>query len=76
MLFRSAEFLANSNGNADVFFDPNESLEVVENVCLIDCDGDRTSMHLISWGCDSRYCETISENDFGPVGLGDRKSVG
>ncbi|MEO1408455.1 MAG: gliding motility-associated C-terminal domain-containing protein [Bacteroidota bacterium] len=66
----AAEFLANGNGNADVFFDPNESLEVVENVCLIDCDGDRTSMHLISWGCDSRYCETISENDFVPVGLG------
>lgn len=65
-----AYFMANINGDGDGFFDPNESLQLVENVCMVDCDGDRTSLHNISWGCEGQFCETIEENDFVEVGLG------
>ncbi|NNE29483.1 MAG: hypothetical protein HKN16_07590, partial [Saprospiraceae bacterium] len=57
-------------GDLDQFFDPAETLLITEDYCLMDCIGDRSSLHYISWGCEGRFCETVVENDFVQSGLG------
>lgn len=57
-------------GNGDVFFDPNETVTITENICLLSCIDSRASIHNISWGCDGRYCNTITTSDFVQIGQG------
>lgn len=57
-------------GNGDNFFDPNEAVTITENICVLDCFGSRASQYEVSWGCDSRFCNTISTSDFINIGQG------
>ncbi len=57
-------------GDGDVFFDPDETVTIVENICVLDCFEDRTSFHSVEWGCDGRFCETVSINGFADIGQG------
>ena len=57
-------------GNNDMNFDPNETVTITENICLLNCNDSRASLHDISWGCDSRFCNTISTSDFVQIGQG------
>ena len=68
-------FMANTVGaglgDSDGFFDPNETVTVTENICVLNCLDSKASLYDISWGCDGRYCNTISTSDFIQVGQGD-----
>ncbi len=66
----AAEFISIVGGDGDAFFDPNETVTITEDLCLIDCLGDRASTHNFSWGCESRFCETATAADFVTVGQG------
>lgn len=57
-------------GDGDVFFDPDETITITENICVLDCFADRTSFHSVEWGCDGRFCETTSINGFADIGQG------
>ncbi len=57
-------------GDADLFFDPNETVTITENICILDCFADRTSFHSVEWGCNGRFCETTSINGFADIGQG------
>ncbi len=52
-------------GDGDVFFDPNESLIIREDICMVNCTGSRLSSHSASWGCKNAFCHTVSaDGDF------------
>jgi gliding motility-associated-like protein len=57
-------------GDGDVFFDPNETITITENICVLDCFMDRSSFHSVEWGCNGRFCETTSINGFADIGQG------
>lgn len=57
-------------GDNDGFFDPDETVTITENVCVLNCTGSRASQYEISWGCDSRFCNTITTSDFINIGQG------
>ena len=57
-------------GDGNVFFDPNETVTITENICVLDCFVDRTSFHSVEWGCNGRFCETTSINGFADIGQG------
>ena len=56
--------------NGDLLFDPDETVTIVENFCVVNCDKSRTSTHAMSWGCDDRFCNTISRQDIIRLGEG------
>ncbi|MFT5165897.1 MAG: hypothetical protein ACI8P3_001128, partial [Saprospiraceae bacterium] len=62
--------LGMGTGDGDVFFDPNETVTITENICILDCFLDRTSFHSVEWGCNGRFCETTSVNGFADIGQG------
>ena len=57
-------------GDNDGFFDPNETVTITENICVVNCLASRASQYEISWGCDSRFCNTITTSDFINIGQG------
>jgi gliding motility-associated-like protein len=67
-------FLGNTvgggSGDNDGFFDPNEAVTITENICVVNCLASRASQYKISWGCDSRFCNTITTSDFINIGQG------
>ncbi|RMG79456.1 MAG: gliding motility-associated C-terminal domain-containing protein, partial [Bacteroidetes bacterium] len=65
-----AEFSANMPGDGDVFFDPDEALTIVEEICVVDCNMFRGSTHKIGWGCDGEVCVETTGADFVETGEG------
>lgn len=66
----ASEFMSIAGGDGDQFLDPDEIVVITEDVCLLDCLGDRASDHDISWGCGGVFCETVTAVDFIAVGQG------
>jgi gliding motility-associated-like protein len=56
--------------NGDTLFDSNEAITITENFCIVNCDLARTSTHTMSWGCEGRFCNTISRQDIVRLGQG------
>ncbi len=67
-------FVGNTVGadpsNGDMLFDSDESLIVTEYICVMDCEDNRTSQHVATWGCDNRFCTEATTEDFVPIGEG------
>jgi hypothetical protein len=57
-----------SNGN--LIFDPNETVTIVENVCMANCTKSRTATHAMNWGCDARYCNSVTRTSIARLGEG------
>jgi len=57
-------------GDSDGFFDPNETVTITENICVLNCNESRSSQYEMSWGCDGRFCNTINTSDFINIGQG------
>ncbi|MEL6865972.1 MAG: hypothetical protein AAFP19_16215, partial [Bacteroidota bacterium] len=58
-------------GDGDVFFDPDETVRITENLCVLSCDNGRTSTHNASWGCGGLACDVITVDDFLRIGEGE-----
>lgn len=56
--------------NGDTIFDPNETVTIVENICLLNCNDSRSSLHAASWGCDGVLCNTVNRSDIVRTGQG------
>ena len=56
----------NNNGN----FDPNETVTITENICVLNCNNSRASVHNFTWGCDAQICNVITTSDFIQIGEG------
>ncbi len=56
--------------NGDILFDPDETVTVVENFCIVNCDKSKISTHAMSWGCDTRFCNVVSKQDIVRLGEG------
>ncbi len=67
--------LGNEPSNGDAFFDPNETLKIIENICVVGCSGDRGSLHTAAWGCDDVFCQESSLDDFIQLGEGNANAV-
>ncbi len=62
-----------SSGNpadGDNIFESDEKVTIVEEFCIVNCDDSRISTHEMAWGCDSRFCTTLTRTDNIPIGLG------
>ncbi|MEM9824471.1 MAG: hypothetical protein AAF985_25520, partial [Bacteroidota bacterium] len=57
-------------GDGDVFFDPDETVTITENICVLSCVDNRASDHRITWGCEGRNCTVTSVPDFVRIGEG------
>ncbi|MGB1218134.1 MAG: hypothetical protein ACPG5P_09665, partial [Saprospiraceae bacterium] len=57
------------------FVDPNEAISVVESICVVSCEEDRSSTHTTSWGCDGSICEAEVVNNFVAIGVGSANPV-
>ncbi|MDZ7880600.1 MAG: gliding motility-associated C-terminal domain-containing protein [Saprospiraceae bacterium] len=57
-----------SNGN--LLFEPNETVTITENFCVANCDKPRTSSHAMNWGCDNRYCNSVTRTSIVRLGEG------
>ncbi len=71
----AALFAFNTRGpstpaDGDLLFEPDETVTVIENFCVTSCTKSRTSTHAMSWGCDTRLCNTISRQDIIRLGEG------
>ncbi len=69
-VFMQSNSLGAGMGDGDVFLDPDESITITENICVLSCDLDRESVHTISWGCYGSTCETEVINNFVSIGNG------
>ncbi len=49
---------APSNGN--LLFEPNETVTIIENVCVANCVKSRVGVSAMNWGCDARYCSSVT----------------
>jgi gliding motility-associated-like protein len=56
--------------DGDTLFEPNETVIITENFCIVNCDKARTSTHTMAWGCDGRFCNTNSRQDIVRLGQG------
>ncbi|RMD72222.1 MAG: hypothetical protein D6818_06840, partial [Bacteroidetes bacterium] len=70
-----AVFEANSFGNGDASFDPDEALTIVEHYCVVDCAGGTESTHAVGWGCNGDLCAEATVIDFVPLGEGTPKAA-
>ncbi|GEM_PF-2697679 len=66
-------FVANSYGNGDTTFDPNEALTITEHFRVVDCTGGTESTHAIGWGCSGQLCAQATIVDVVPIGEGSPK---
>ena len=56
--------------NGNLLFEPDETVTIIENFCVVSCTKSRTSTHAMSWGCDTRFCNTVSRQDIIRLGEG------
>jgi gliding motility-associated-like protein len=69
-------FALNTRGSSggladgDKLFEPDETVTIIEDICIANCDKARVSKHEMSWGCDSRFCNTITRQDIVRLGQG------
>ena len=56
--------------DGDLLFEPDETVTIIETFCVVNCNKSRTSTHAMSWGCDNRFCNTISRQDIIQLGEG------
>ena len=68
-------FVGNTRGpvnpaNGNQLFEPDETVTIIENFCLVSCDKARTANHVMSWGCDNRFCNSISRQTIVRLGEG------
>ncbi len=68
-------FAANTRGpinpaDGDLLFEPDETVTIIENFCVISCDRPRTGTHTMSWGCDNRLCNSVVRNTIIRLGEG------
>lgn len=71
----AAVFAANTIGpvnpsNGNLLFEPNETVTIIENFCVVSCDKARTGTHTMSWGCDNRFCNSIARQTIIRLGEG------
>ncbi|MBL7816456.1 MAG: gliding motility-associated C-terminal domain-containing protein [Saprospiraceae bacterium] len=71
----SSLFVFNTKGptipaDGDQLFEPDETVTIVETFCVMNCDKSRTSTHAMSWGCDARFCNTLTRQDLIRLGEG------
>lgn len=77
----STFFTGNTRGSSgpladgDRLFEPDETVTIVEDFELKSCSRSLASAHVVSWGCDARYCTTLTRNDIVRLGTG-QASVG
>lgn len=56
--------------DGDRLFETDETVTIIEEICVANCDLSRISTHAMSWGCEGRYCNTISRQDIVKLGQG------
>ncbi len=56
--------------NGDTIFDPDETVTIIENICVANCTKSRASSHIMSWGCENRSCNMVSAQDLVRLGVG------
>jgi gliding motility-associated-like protein len=56
--------------DGDTLFEPNETVVITENFCIVNCDLARTSTHTMTWGCEGRFCNINSRQDIVRLGQG------
>lgn len=56
--------------DGDLLFEPDETVTVIESFCVVSCTKSKTSTHAMSWGCDSRLCNTVTKQDIVRLGEG------
>jgi hypothetical protein len=71
----AAVFVGNTRGpitpaDGDLLFEPDETVTIVENFCVVNCEKVRTATHAMSWGCDNRLCNTVSRQTIVRLGEG------
>ena len=75
----SAHFVFNTigggPGDGDGFFDPNETMRITEDICVLSCTESRSSSHASSWGCNGRACNVATASDFVRIGDGASNAV-
>jgi gliding motility-associated-like protein len=57
-------------GNGDMLFDPNETVTIIENFCLVNCDKSLVGVSAMNWGCDARYCNSVTRQTIVRLGQG------
>jgi gliding motility-associated-like protein len=62
--------LAGGLADGDNLFEPDETVTVTEDICVANCDKSRISQHEMAWGCESRFCNTVSRQDIVRLGQG------
>jgi hypothetical protein len=62
-VFRNNTLGAGGLADGDTLFEPDETVRIVENICVTSCYQSRISNHAMNWGCDARYCQTLSRQD-------------
>ncbi len=75
MIIPDSIFKYNTRGvsgpaDGDSLFEPDETVTIIEEICIANCDLSRISTHEMSWGCDARYCNTIKRQDLVKLGQG------
>ncbi|MEL6923083.1 MAG: hypothetical protein AAFO94_03475, partial [Bacteroidota bacterium] len=68
--FFNGNTIGGGAGNGDAFLDKDETVTIVENICVLSCVDGRQSIHSISWGCDARFCDTDTQSSFVRIGDG------
>ena len=68
-------FVGNTRGpvnpaNGNQLFEPDETVTIIENFCLVSCDKARTGNHTMSWGCDNRFCNSVFRQTIVRLGEG------
>lgn len=61
--------IGSNPSDGDVFFDPDETMVITEQICVMDCD-EMQSFHSVSWGCYGDFCQVTSIPDFIRIGEG------
>ncbi len=68
------EFMLNTSaggpGDGDAFINSNETVTIIESLCVANCTDTRTSTHDASWGCFGRSCSSVGTTDFVRIGDG------
>ncbi len=57
-------------GNGNLLFEANETVTIIENFCVVNCDKSRVGISAMNWGCDSRYCNSVTRQTIVRLGEG------
>ncbi len=61
---------ATTPGNGNMLFEPNEQVTIIENFCVVNCVKSRVGVSAMNWGCDSRYCNSVTRQTIVRLGEG------